>query len=59
MFGFRNVSSVAPAQVVNERGKAQISAPILAFDQYDPSVPGTDGNAVRITLSNLGLSVAT
>jgi len=57
VFGFRNVSSLAAGQVVNERGKAQISAPILAFDQYDPSVPGTDGNAVRITLSNLGLSV--
>ena len=57
IFGFRNVTDVDPPLVINEKGKAQISAPVLAFDQYDPSVPGSDGNAVRITLSNLGLSV--
>jgi FtsP/CotA-like multicopper oxidase with cupredoxin domain len=59
VFGFRNVTKVDPALVVNEKGKAQISAPVLAFDQYDDS-QGNDeasNNAVRITLSNLGLSV--
>jgi hypothetical protein len=61
VFGFRNVTALdkagTPDLIINEKGRAQISAPILAFDQYDPTVPGSDGNAVRITLSNLGLSV--
>jgi FtsP/CotA-like multicopper oxidase with cupredoxin domain len=59
IFGFRNVSSYPDDQVITQRGKAQISAPVLGFDQFDPSL-GTseaDNNAVRITLSNLGLSV--
>jgi len=62
VFGFRDVTSVPANLVVNERGKAQICAPVLGFDQYDPAA--TTGatleersNAVRITLSNLGLSV--
>jgi FtsP/CotA-like multicopper oxidase with cupredoxin domain len=61
VFGFRDLTALdlanTPELIVNEKGKAQISAPILAFDQYDDSVPGADANAVRITLSNLGLSV--
>jgi FtsP/CotA-like multicopper oxidase with cupredoxin domain len=48
VFGFRDVSGFTDAQVTAQRGKAQISAPLLAFDQE------TD---IKITLTNLGLSV--
>jgi FtsP/CotA-like multicopper oxidase with cupredoxin domain len=48
VFGFRNVTGLTAAQVTAQRGKAQISAPILGFDQE------TD---IKITLTNLGLSV--
>jgi FtsP/CotA-like multicopper oxidase with cupredoxin domain len=48
VFGFRDVTGLTAAQVTAQRGKAQISAPILAFDQE------TD---IKITLTNLGLSV--
>ena len=37
-----------------QRGLAQISAPVLAFDEYDPVAKD---NAVRVSLSNLGLAV--
>jgi FtsP/CotA-like multicopper oxidase with cupredoxin domain len=47
VFGFRDVTGMTAAQVTAQRGKAQISAPMLAFDQE------TD---IKITLSNLGLS---
>jgi FtsP/CotA-like multicopper oxidase with cupredoxin domain len=47
-FGFRDVTGLTAAQISAQRGKAQISAPILAFDQE------TD---IKITLTNLGLSV--
>jgi hypothetical protein len=58
VFGFRDVTSVPDDLVINERGKAQISAPILGFDQFDPSLGGeSTNNGIRITLSNLGLSV--
>ncbi|MER7072970.1 multicopper oxidase domain-containing protein [Terrabacter sp. NPDC000476] len=47
VFGFRDVTSMTTAQeVAAVRGKAQISAPMLAFDE---------GDEVTITLSNLGL----
>ncbi len=55
-FGFRDVTHLTPAQIVNQKEKAQISAPILGFNQYVKNSNGTD-NAVRITLSNLGLAV--
>jgi FtsP/CotA-like multicopper oxidase with cupredoxin domain len=48
VFGFRDVTGFSASAVTAERGKAQISAPLLAFDQE------TD---IKITLSNLGLSV--
>jgi FtsP/CotA-like multicopper oxidase with cupredoxin domain len=48
VFGFRDVTGLTAAQVTAQRGKAQISAPILGFDQE------TD---IKITLTNLGLSV--
>src|SRR5258706_3357370 len=48
VFGFRDVTGLSPTAVTAQRGKAQVSAPLLAFDQE------TD---IKITLSNLGLSV--
>ena len=50
VFGFRDVTAFSsdPVKVKAQRGRAQISAPILAFDQE------TD---VKVTLTNLGLSV--
>ena len=47
VFGFRNVSGMIDADVIAQRGLAQISAPTLAFDQ---------GTEIRVTLTNLGLS---
>jgi FtsP/CotA-like multicopper oxidase with cupredoxin domain len=52
-FGFRDVTGMTPTQVLAQKERAQISAPILGFDQY---VKAKD-NAVRVTLSNLGLAV--
>jgi FtsP/CotA-like multicopper oxidase with cupredoxin domain len=48
VFGFRDVSGFSAANVTAQRGKAQISAPLLAFDQE------TD---IKIKITNLGLSV--
>jgi hypothetical protein len=46
VFGFRDVTGMSATQVAAQRGKAQISAPMLAFDE---------GDDVTITLTNLGL----
>lgn len=46
VFGFRDVTGLTPAQVTAQRGKAQISAPMMAFDEEDD---------ITITLTNLGL----
>jgi FtsP/CotA-like multicopper oxidase with cupredoxin domain len=46
-FGFRNVTGMAPNQVAAERGKAEISAPMMFFDEEDD---------IFITLTNLGLA---
>ena len=47
VFGFRDVTQMSTAaEVAAVRGKAQVSAPMLAFDE---------GDEVTITLSNLGL----
>jgi FtsP/CotA-like multicopper oxidase with cupredoxin domain len=46
VFGFRNVTGFTQNQVVAQRGLAQISAPMLGFDE---------GSEVRIDLTNLGL----
>jgi FtsP/CotA-like multicopper oxidase with cupredoxin domain len=46
-FGFRNVTGMSPANVAAQRGKAEISAPMLFFDEEDE---------IFITLTNLGLS---
>jgi FtsP/CotA-like multicopper oxidase with cupredoxin domain len=48
VFGFRNVTGFSATEITAQRGHAQISAPLLGFDQE------TD---IKITLTNLGLSV--
>ena len=48
VFGFRNVTGLSDSEVALQRGKAQISAPQLVFDQ---------DKDYRVKLSNLGLSV--
>ena len=47
VFGFRDVTGLSDSAMIAERGKAQISAPVLAFDQ---------DTQVEVTLTNLGLS---
>jgi FtsP/CotA-like multicopper oxidase with cupredoxin domain len=47
VFGFRDVTGMNDSQVIAQRGQAQISAPVLGFDE---------GSEVKITLTNLGLS---
>ncbi len=46
IFGFRDVTGMSAAAVAATRGKAQLTAPTLAFDEEDD---------IFITLSNLGL----
>jgi FtsP/CotA-like multicopper oxidase with cupredoxin domain len=48
VFGFRDVTGLTSAQMAAQRGKAQISAPMMAFDEEDD---------ITITLTNLGLLV--
>ncbi len=53
IFGFRDVTGLSTSEVFAQRGLAQISAPVLAFDEYDAA----KNNDVRVTLTNLGLSM--
>ena len=46
VFGFRDVTGMTSTQVAAQRGKAQISAPMMSFDEEDD---------VTISLTNLGL----
>jgi FtsP/CotA-like multicopper oxidase with cupredoxin domain len=46
VFGFRDVTGLSATQVAAQRGKAQISAPMMSFDEEDD---------ITITLTNLGL----
>jgi FtsP/CotA-like multicopper oxidase with cupredoxin domain len=46
VFGFRDVSGMTSTQVAAQRGKAQISAPMMYFDEEDD---------IYLTLTNLGL----
>ncbi|MDX6257352.1 MAG: hypothetical protein QOJ11_3686 [Frankiales bacterium] len=48
VFGFRDVTGMDDTQVAAQRGKAQISAPMLSFDEEDD---------IYITLTNLGLAL--
>jgi FtsP/CotA-like multicopper oxidase with cupredoxin domain len=47
VFGFRDVTGMTSTQVAAQRGKAQISAPMMYFDEEDD---------IYLTLTNLGLS---
>ena len=47
VFGFRDVTGLTTAQMMAQRGRAQISAPVLAFDQE---------TQIEVALTNLGLS---
>ena len=47
VFGFRDVTGMSATQVAAQRGKAQISAPMMAFDEEDD---------IYLTLTNLGLA---
>jgi FtsP/CotA-like multicopper oxidase with cupredoxin domain len=47
VFGFRDVTGYSATQVTAQRGRAQLSAPQLVFDE---------GDEIKITLTNLGLS---
>lgn len=48
IFGFRDVTGLTDNQVIAQRGRAQISAPLLGFDE---------GDDIYVTLSNLGMLV--
>ena len=48
VFGFRNVTGLSPTEIAAQRGKAQISAPMLDFDEEDD---------ITIALTNLGLQL--
>lgn len=47
VFGFRDVTGMSSNLVAAQRGKAQISAPMMAFDEDDD---------IYLTLTNLGLA---
>jgi FtsP/CotA-like multicopper oxidase with cupredoxin domain len=53
MFGFRNVTGMTDPQVINQRMKAQHSAPLFWVDQYDPNAP----KDFLVKLSNIGLAL--
>ncbi len=46
VFGFRDVTNLTAGQIVDQKGKAQLSAPILFVDEEAD---------IRLTLTNLGL----
>lgn len=47
VFGFRDVTGLSTSDIAAQRGRAQISAPMLSFDEEDD---------IYVTLTNLGLS---
>ncbi len=53
IFGFRNVTGMSATQRLNQKNKAQHSAPLFWADQYDPSAH----NEFRVQLTNLGLQL--
>jgi FtsP/CotA-like multicopper oxidase with cupredoxin domain len=53
VFGFRDVTGFTDQQVLDQKGKTQICAPLLWFDEYQSSL----GNDVQITVTNLGMQV--
>ncbi len=56
VFGFRDLTELAPDLVPLQKNRAQHSAPIFWLDQYDPA-PGAPGHRdFRVQLTNLGLA---
>ena len=53
IFGFRNVTGMSDTQRLNQKFKAQHSAPLFWADEYDD----TAGNEFRVQLTNLGLEL--
>ena len=55
IFGFRNVTGMTSTNVLNQKMKAQATAPLFWLDEYDPR-PGF-GYDFAMELSNLGLQI--
>ncbi len=53
IFGFRNVTGLAPDQIAGQKMKAQHNAPLFWVDQYNPGSP----KDFRMQLTNLGLNM--
>jgi FtsP/CotA-like multicopper oxidase with cupredoxin domain len=53
VFGFRNVTGFSEQQVQDQKGKAQICAPLLWFDEYQAALQ----NDVKITVTNIGMVI--
>jgi FtsP/CotA-like multicopper oxidase with cupredoxin domain len=53
IFGFRNVTGMTDVQRLNQKNKAQHSAPLFWANQYD----GDPANEFRVQLTNLGLAL--
>jgi FtsP/CotA-like multicopper oxidase with cupredoxin domain len=51
VFGFRDVTGFTDQQVLDQKGKVQICAPLLWFDEYQAAL----GNDVQVTVTNIGL----
>lgn len=51
-FGFRNVTGLSETQKFGQKGKAQVSAPLLWVDEYDDN----PANTLYIRLTNIGLA---
>jgi hypothetical protein len=53
IFGFRNVTNMSDTQRLNQKYKAQHSAPLFWVDEYDDN----PANEFRVQLTNLGLEL--
>ncbi len=53
IFGFRNVTGMSDTQRLNQKNKAQHSAPLFWVNQYD----GNPAHEFRVQLTNLGLAL--
>jgi FtsP/CotA-like multicopper oxidase with cupredoxin domain len=53
IFGFRNVTGMSQQQRLNQKNKAQHSAPLFWTNQYD----GNPDHEFRVQLTNLGLAL--
>ncbi len=53
IFGFRNVTGMTETQKLNQKFKAQHSAPLFWVNQFDPSAP----KDFRVQVTNLGLEL--